>query len=96
MTKTTLRIVQSVDNTKQAKRAQKNLGSYWSAETQLSQTVLIRCMELLERIDRNTGKRSRKVRRSDWQSFLSIQMKTGLSIKQAADLWRQRKLAKSA
>ena len=78
--------IDRIKSSKDALRKSTNLKNVWSGETVLSQRILIYCAELLEQI---AAKKKRP--RSKWQSFLSAQMRQGVSIKQAAVNWRNRK-----
>ena len=77
--------IRSITTAAQARQAQARLKSYWSAESQLTQTVLIRCLECLER-----GNRAVKQKPSEWSKFFGAAMKCGLSAKEAAAEWRGR------
>ena len=77
----------------QAMKLQKKLSKRWSDETELSQSILIYCATLLEQIlERYPTRRKRP--RTGWQTFLSIQMKTGKSVQEAAKLWREQKIGR--
>lgn len=80
----------------EAERERKRLKSVWSSETQLSQRILIRCMDLLQKIAENTGRKRKPRRASAYQKFIGEQMRRGLTAGAAAGLWReQREQAKS-
>ena len=74
----------------EAEKERRKLKSYWSKETQISQRVLIRCLDLLEQIEQNTRRRSRKRRKpmTPRQKFVSAKLRRGLSLKQISELWR--------
>lgn len=73
-----------------AERERRKLKSIWSRESQLSQQVLIRCMDLLEEIAANTRRRT-KGRPTAWSKFLGEQMRQGLTPTQASKLWQAQK-----
>ena len=85
--------IQLIKTAAEAERERKRLKSIWSAETQLSQRVLIRCMDLLEEIAQNTGRRRRP---TVYQKFVGTYLKEGATIKEAAAAWRKQKEKKSA
>jgi hypothetical protein len=86
-----------VKTAQQAERARKKLYGCWSKETQLSQRILIRCMELLENIEANTRPR-RKLKQyklSAWNVFFGNAIQKGMTPSEAAQAWKRerRKLA---
>lgn len=69
-----------------------NLKSIWSAESYLSLKTLIYVASLLEKIlERPIAPHVKNKRpRSAWQQFLSVELRTGSTIQQAAKKWRER------
>lgn len=86
------KLFSEVETAKQAESARGKLKSFWSAETQLSQRILIRCLELLEEIAANSRKR-RTRKATEWPAFLGKRMRAGLTSTQAAAEWSKHKKA---
>lgn len=84
-----------VKSSEQAIREARKLSSHWSKETELTQRILIYCASLLETLV-SQGPQRKKRSRSAWQEFLSVQMKKGMSVRDAAKLWHARKTKKAA
>jgi hypothetical protein len=82
-----------IKSSKQALEDHFALRSRWSNETALSQRILIYCASLLEKLVEG---KPRKRARTQWQAFLSAEMKKGMSIQQCAKRWRGRKLRRAA
>jgi hypothetical protein len=72
-----------IRSAEQALRESKNLKSFWSHESRLSQRILIYIASLLERQAR--PKKRRIV--SKWQQFAAKAVKEGKTLRQAADEW---------
>ena len=70
----------------QALRESKHLKSYWSAESRLTQRILIYVAELLERQARPKKRRPS----SEWQLYAARAVKDGKTLRQAADAWKKR------
>jgi hypothetical protein len=84
-----------IKSSDQALREAKKLNSHWSRESELTQRILIYCASLFE-ILISQGPKNRKRRRSAWQEFLSVEMKRGLTVTEAARKWQARKAKKAS
>jgi rhamnogalacturonyl hydrolase YesR len=84
-----------IQSAEQANRKQKKLQGRWSGESELSQSILIYCASLLERIAERLPQKKKRPRTA-WQEFLSAQMRKGVSVQEASRLWHEQKLKRIA
>lgn len=82
-----------ITSAKQASKESKALKSVWSADSYLTQRILIYCAELLEQIVRKPRKRRPL---TAWPKFVQDELKRGGTIRDAARNWRAKKLGKIA
>lgn len=80
-------MVREITSSKQALAESQRLKSIWSKESRLTQRTLIYCASLLEQL---VGKQRTPRVLSKWQKFLSAEMKRGVSIREAAEKWREK------
>jgi hypothetical protein len=85
----------AITSSKDALRRANKLKSYWSEESQIELRTVIYIASLLEEIAQNTRRRSGgKRKKSAWNTFLSVQMKQGYTMKMAAEMYAEEKSKK--
>lgn len=77
-------LIPKIIKAEQAESRRKHLTSYWSAETQLSQKILIACLHHLERL---SPKRKQKPNR--YALFFGRMARQGFTAKQIAKMWKE-------
>lgn len=77
----------SIKSADQAKKERMELTSYWSAESQLTQRILIYVAELLEKLVLKNQPR----KQTEYQKHTEQVLKAGGTIQEAAKLWQEKK-----
>lgn len=80
-----------IGSSKEALNRSLALKSIWSAESLLTQRILIYIAKLLEQ--GNQRKRPKKRKASQWSIHLGKCLHEGKTIQEASELWRQKKEA---